>query len=486
MREPITSSTNSKRPVAVCIFVLVAAAISAFGSDDPTLTLACGVVIALTVGLLWRLGEPPILLLAVGLQLSQVVTPLVRANFLGVPLQSFFDMGDLTSATWFALAAMLSLVVGTWCGQGGTRAHPAQLLREEARVWSPQAVFVFCIATILLGSVFDVLGELFVGLKQPCLAASRVQWVGIFALTCVCTAQGRGFKYLLFVVCLEVVRGFTGFFSDFKEVFFVVFMGIFSARPKLDIRSMIAGFAVCSAVLVLSAFWSAIKTDYREFVSQGSYQQVVAVSLGDRISFLTDRIQGVDLDMMSRGVDVLVQRLGYIDFLSATMSNVPSCLPFQDGAQIGAALMHVLQPRLFFPDKPPLESDSELVIKYVGGRFATRESSSAGTSVSLGYLAELYIDFGPLGALVGMFIFGLVFGRSYRFVCSATSLPTIVTFGLGVMLAMSVIQFEEALVKLVGGFLTTLIVILVLRRFVLPTLMNWLTQRKNLPRRIPL
>jgi hypothetical protein len=189
--------------------------------------------------------------------------------------------------------------------------------------------------------------------------------------------------------------------------------------------------------------------------------------------------------MMSRGVDVLVQRLGYVDFLSATMSNVPSRLPFQDGAQIGATLMHVLQPRLFFPDKPPLESDYELVRKYVGGRFAIAESSSEGTSISLGYLAELYIDFGPLGALVGMFILGLVFGRSYRFVCSATSLPTIVTFGLGVMLAMSMIQFEEGLAKLVGGFLTTLIVILVLRRL-LPTLMSLLSQSKILPRRIPL
>jgi hypothetical protein len=486
LREPITSSANSKRPVVVCIFVLVAAAISAFGSHDPTLTLACGVVIALTVRLLWRLGEPPILLVAVGLQLSQVVTPLLRANFLGVPLQSLFDLGDLTSATWFALAAMLSLVVGIWCGQRGTRAHPAQLLRAEARVWSPYAAFVFCIATILLGAAFDVLGGLSAGLRQPCLAAGRVQWVGVFVLSCVCTAQGRGYKYLLFVVCLEVVRGFTGFFSDFKEVFLVVLMGIFAARPKLDVRSMIAGFAVFSAVLVLAAFWSAIKADYREFVSQGSNQQIVVVSFGERISFLTDRIQEVDLDMMSRGFDILVKRLGYIDFLSATMFNVPSLLPFQNGAQIGATVLHVLQPRLFFPDKPPLPSDSELVIKYVGDRFANTQSSSEGTSVSLGYLAELYIDFGPLGSLAGMFIFGLVFGRSYRFVCSSTSLPAIVAFGLGVILALPMIQFEASLTKIVGGFLTTLIVILVLKRFVVPTLMNFLTQQKIRPRRIPL
>ena len=43
-------------------------------------------------------------------------------------------------------------------------------------------------------------------------------------------------------MCLEVVKGFMGYFSEFKEVFFVVLLGIFSTRPKLDVRSMIAGF----------------------------------------------------------------------------------------------------------------------------------------------------------------------------------------------------------------------------------------------------
>ena len=170
MREPINSSSNLERPVAVCIFVLVAAAVSAFESDSPALTLACGVVIALTVGLLWRLGEPPVLLMAVGLQLSQVVTPLLHANFLGVPLQSVsLHIGDLSSAMWFALAAMLSLVVGIWCGQWGTRAHAAPLLQQEARVWSPQAAFVFCIATILLATGFDMLGAVLEGPRQRSL-----------------------------------------------------------------------------------------------------------------------------------------------------------------------------------------------------------------------------------------------------------------------------------------------------------------------------
>jgi hypothetical protein len=40
------------------------------------------------------------------------------------------------------------------------------------------------------------------------------------------------------------------------------------------------------------------------------------------------------------------------------------------------------------------------------------------------------------------------------------------------MLAMSVTQFEEALVKTVGAFVTTFIAVVVLRRFLLPPLLN--------------
>src|SRR5437763_7343505 len=237
MPEAINKTANFKRPITICIVVFGAVASSAFGSDDPTLTLACGVVAALAVGLLWRLGEPPALLMVAGLQLLQVVTPLLYANFLGVPLQNVsLHLGDLSSAIWFGLAALLSLVVGMWCGQWKTGAAAAALLQQEARVWSPQTAFFFCIGTFLLAAIFGMLSDVFSDLKQPLLAASRVKWVGVFVLTCVCIAQRRGFKYLLFVTGLEVVNGFLGFFSNFKEVFFVVLLGVFCTRPKLDVR----------------------------------------------------------------------------------------------------------------------------------------------------------------------------------------------------------------------------------------------------------
>ena len=98
------TSALSSRPIGVCGVVFAATVISAIESDNPALTIACGLVIALTIGLLWRLGEAPATLMAAGLQLSQVVMPVLYANLLGVPIQAATlqshrpDAGDLVCA----------------------------------------------------------------------------------------------------------------------------------------------------------------------------------------------------------------------------------------------------------------------------------------------------------------------------------------------------------------------------------------------------
>ena len=346
-------SAFSSRPIGVCGVVLAAAAISAIGSDNPALTIACGLVTALTIGLLWRLGEAPATLMAAGLQLSQVVMPVLYANLLGVPIQAVsLNRIDPTSAIWFALAAMLSLVVGLWRGQLEKQARAASILLLEAKSWSVQSAFVFCIITLSLAAVFEVLSGLSEGLRQVFLAASGVQWLGVFVLATVCVAQRRGFGFLLLVTCLEVVKGFTGYFADFKMVFFVLLVGVFSVHPRLKPGTILGGLVAGSVVLALGAFWSATKGNYRSFASGHSVEQVIVVPVEDRLGYLMNKMYESDWTTMSIGFDRLARRWGYVDFLAATMRNVPAHMPYENGALIGAAVMHVIEPRLLFPDKP--------------------------------------------------------------------------------------------------------------------------------------
>jgi hypothetical protein len=469
----MNSNRRVKRPIVACIMVFFAASLSATGSEDPLLTLACGAGIALTIGLLWRLDEPPVLLLPVGIQLAQVVTPLLYANLLGVPVQEVsLNIGDLAEATWLGLAAMVSLAVGMWCGQLSTHDSAASIAEQEFLDWSPRTAFMFCIATICVGGIFDALSEYFAGMRQPLLAAAGIQWLGVFLLASVCMAQWRGFGYLLTATCLEVVKGFTGYFSEFRLVFFVLIIATFAGGATRGSRKAFMAIVVGSGLLILGAWWSSIKDDYRHYLDQGSNQQVVLVPVEDRIAFLMDKLFETDERKIGIGFKKLERRIGYVDYLAATMRHIPAHMPFQEGAQIGATVMNVIEPRLLFPDKPPLPSDTDILQKYTGIHFG--KSSSIGSSVSIGYVAELYADFGVIGVVVGTFIMGLLAGRAFRFIISSGSMPVSINYGLAVMLAITITQFDEALIKIVGSFVTVLAVILALRRFFLPNLLVFL------------
>src|SRR3954453_2737845 len=106
MIAPEFQKADGGRPIALCAVIIMLAAISALASDDPFQTLVCGFAVALTIGLLWRFDEPPVLLLPAGIQVIQVVTPRFYANLLGVPIENVsLHVGDMTAATWLALAA---------------------------------------------------------------------------------------------------------------------------------------------------------------------------------------------------------------------------------------------------------------------------------------------------------------------------------------------------------------------------------------------
>jgi hypothetical protein len=249
---------------------------------------------------------------------------------------------------------------------------------------------------------------------------------------------------------------------------FVLLVAVFTSGV-IKLRNVFIAGLVGIVLLITGAWWSAIKIEYRTYLDQGSHLQTVLVGFEDRIAFLMNKLSQVDAETMRQGFERLAARVGYIDYLAATMRHVPSAVPFQQGAQIGATVLHILEPRLLFPDKPALEGDTDVLEKYTGLHFG--KSSGTGSSVSMGYVAELYVDFGVLGAVAGTFIMGFLVGRIFRFVVSWQPLPVIVNYGLAMILMMTFTQFDESLIKLVGSFLTALGAVLVLRRFLLPYLL---------------
>jgi hypothetical protein len=81
--------------------------------------------------------------------------------------------------------------------------------------------------------------------------------------------------------------------------------------------------------------------------------------------------------------------------------------------------------------------------------------------------------------MIGTFVMGVLVGRAFRFVVSSQSLPKVVNYGLAMIMAMTLTQFDESLIKIVGSFTTALAAVLVLRRFLLPHLLAFLGLRSQ-------
>jgi hypothetical protein len=210
------------------------------------------------------------------------------------------------------------------------------------------------------------------------------------------------------VVATEVVLGITGFFAGFREPLVLAVLAtleIFDRHNSRHWAVLTLGFG---ASVMLGLVWMGIRGDYRaDYVEMDKF----ATSRSARV----ERVRDLTGSFLSGGnllntTDALVDRMWTIYYPALAIERVPSVLPHTDGAIFGAALTHVVTPRIFFPNKGELMSDSDMVRKYANVQVAGREH---GTSIAFGYAAESYIDFGLPWMFLPVFAFGVFLGFCY-------------------------------------------------------------------------
>lgn len=453
----------------IVVLVLAASSIAALMSPNSLLVLATGGVLAGSILLLWTPRDVPVLLLPVGMQwLSVAIKPIQTAVF-GVELNDLPRIGaDLEPAAWFALAGIAALAVGMRLGVGRRAGDVQRRLLAEAQSWQPSRVIGASLAAIAGGHAAD-LGAAYVGgLGQLFLAFANLRLAGVFFLTFWSVATGRRLGLLSAVILVETASGMTGFFSEFKMVVFTFAVAAASARPKLSLATLSLSAVAAVSLICLGVFWNAVKGDYRTFLNAGSGAQQVVQPLDKRIEHMASLISSFDSERFSDGFSALVDRLSYIDFLASTMEYVPHIKPYGNGERLGATLSHILMPRFIFSDKPALPNDTVVTEAYTGLRFTDKVN----TSISIGYLGEIYTDFGVLGAIPIVGLWGWVVGRSISVLLNYRKLPLILSLSLAAVAVMPVLFFERALVKLVGSMLTTFIATLLIQRIVAPRVLR--------------
>lgn len=276
------------------------------------------------------------------------------------------------------------------------------------------------------------------------------------------------------MIVYEFTTSLYSYFSSFKQVILIVIILALTFIISITVRQIIYGLIVTALLIFLGVTWSAIKGDYRKFVSQGQKQQVVSVSREqafDKIQKQVTQLRSQDYEIAAM---VTLYRLQYILHLAKTMDRVPKVIPHEDGKLWKDNLEFVFLPRALFPNKPIFDA-SQKTNKYTGMNYS---GFAKGVSFGLGYFADGYIDFGYIGMLLPLFLIALLVVFIYRVFYKMTSINILFRYGLINICIFNFSSFESDAIIVVGRLVITLIVFFALVRLVFPWLQRWLYKKE--------
>jgi hypothetical protein len=470
LRRPIAPARRDVRLLIAAVLYIALALISA----NPSVTLGAGVAGVINMKLLWRRGEPAILVAMVMFQWLQVTARVFDADVSGLPLSEIRTEsgGGLVEAIVLGLIALVVLAVALRLSAGRVR-DSAQWLRAEVAQLSPTRVLLTYLFLTLAGEALHAGAWQYLVFTQILLALSSLKVIPFVALACLAFLDHRGYRQLTFALLIETILGLSGYFADFKPAFYVLLMIAAAAQFRITYRRVAIGMLVAAGLVTLALFWMSIKQDYRAFLNRGTNTQSVQVSVRDRYQFMKSALERTSLSDLRSAIMPAVSRMEAVDMFAATIYYVPQTEPHTAGAIWAGALQHALMPRIIFPNKPVLANDSRSTRRFTGLLVA---GEADGTSIGIGYIAESYVDFGRWGMWFPIFALGLVWGLVYRFVLKRLK-HRVIAYGMIIICFLPVMFFETAASKQLGSGLSRFLVLIVAMHFWESRLWNAMRER---------
>jgi hypothetical protein len=252
------------------------------------------------------------------------------------------------------------------------------------------------------------------------------------------------------------------FFSEFKEILIYSVFALVALNRRYTFRQYFSFSIILGIAVYFGVLWTAIKGEYRNYLTGGEYTQVVKVGKLEAIDKWFELALNTDAEKMENSIFSLVDRISYIDYFSATIDYVPEVVPHENGTVWRDAVLHIFTPRLFFPNKPIVDDASHLN-KYTG----LMTNYMGGTSMSLGYMGDSYIDFGSFWMILPIFLLGYVIGLIYKYLL-LKSYNIFWGFILIVPLYYLVAINGMAAIKIMGRLFTYLLAIYLFNRYLVP------------------
>ena len=426
-------------------------------SPNVELWAAC---LLLPPAVVWILGEPrayPALVWVIGLNWLSIAAEVLRADLSGQSVtEGWFGPYD-EQAVLIGLSALLAIALGMRWGVrfGGSRFR-ARLYAMSSKARAGERVdlgrLLVCYAgSLVVSQAMGLLAASIPTLAQPLLAFALLKYVVVYAVAASVFDSDRGYLWLLLVIGAEFIVGMTGYFANFTEPVYLLVIAIASSRHGLArVKTWAFGLASIAVLLWVSIVWTAIKVEYRS--------EMAGKSVQERATWLTDRYLSPKIDY-EEAATRLLDRVSYTELFARVLAYLDAGEISNDFNFYGAAIKHVLTPRVLFPDKAALD-DSKITTALTGERIAED------TSIGVGYITEAQVDFGFPGLLLPMLAIGFM-----------RPVPLLVRQAFATATSFHFFFFGADIDKVLGAFITAWLAMALVLKFGYPRIAMWLIRR---------
>lgn len=383
-------------------------------SDNILLMIPVLLFIPFAYKLFFIKGNPNVIFWGLMYQWLNVSIHLIYCTMLGITLSDYFA-GTIFPSDLMDYTAILSITgMYIFCLGFFVVVKKLKIAMDESEweKYDPKKILQTYIIVSVIININQFAIWAFPSVVQYFYFFFYIKW-GFFLVTFISIyKRAPHLKLLLYtVIAVEFFLGLSSYFaSSFTYILMFSLIAFSSVSKKISFVK--AGIFIISgaALFHLAVLWTAAKGNYRSYVSQGQNVQTVKVSQDEARKKLLELLTSIDPLTYERSVQELINRVGYIQYFAACIRFVPAKVPHQYGDVYLAAISHYLVPRFLNPDKPELD-DSKHTNEFTGLNVSGKARAS---SFSLGTYADAYIDFGPYGMFVPIFLFGAMIGYFFK------------------------------------------------------------------------
>jgi hypothetical protein len=359
-----------------------------------------------------------------------------------------FDV-DYRPAVWISLGCCLALAIGIRAGLTLIKRRDDDAPRPEFAMSMGFVVSAYVVATVFESSLIS-LQEIYPSLRQIIVTADTARLGILFLLFRRLVWPVPRWTVIAVVLTAEIALGLTGFFAGFREPLVLAALAIMEIFDRRNVRHW-AALAVAGVFATgLGMLWMSVRSEYRSnYVTLDNFE-VSRQRRFENIESLSRQWLRGDSTVMWESADKLVDRMWPVYYPALAMQRVPDLIEHSHGEILLTALTHLVTPRIIFPDKPMLQSDSEKVRKYSGVMVAGLEQN---TTIAFGYASEAYVDFGVPLMFLPVLVFGLIVGGLYAYFSSAIRHRDLCVAFTTVTFWTSIYLFERSWAMMLGSTL---------------------------------